>query len=404
MLPYTLASITKGKTWYISYYQTNPRTGEKVRFRRTYGLNRIKNKRIRFKQACKIRDRLNELLPLGFPFTQVELQRSRKSTAFLQLHGFDTPRHQHNQKRETKAAELRLYDAIQLALEVKQSDRERTNQSYQSVASTFLEWAKKANYRALPVVQFEKPMAIQFLDWLRASQQRGARTRNNYIIVLRALFYALQERGKVTSNPFTGIKRERADAKRRRKLSTWEIEIIMEEVKASAPELLLPILLLRFCFIRPAEMRRLQVRDLDLERGLVVLSGHQTKNRENSVVTIPEFVRAFMQEEYGEKLKGKENYYLIGRGAKTSAKPCGRNALNKRFQDLLRKMVDKGKLEDITGISFYSWKDTGVSEMLKRGIRIDSLKRQLRHKDLSTTQQYLNQHGEIDQAIKKLLP
>nr|MBX2871662.1 hypothetical protein [Saprospiraceae bacterium] len=53
--PYLPAQLIKSSQgWYIKFRQTNPETGERVLFRWTYDLNRIKDKRLRKREATKL--------------------------------------------------------------------------------------------------------------------------------------------------------------------------------------------------------------------------------------------------------------------------------------------------------------------------------------------------------------
>ena len=74
-LNYLPARLVRGLSrWYILYYQVNPATNQRERFRETYDLNRIVDINERLMRAEKIIEQLNARLPLGFPFESVDAQ------------------------------------------------------------------------------------------------------------------------------------------------------------------------------------------------------------------------------------------------------------------------------------------------------------------------------------------
>ena len=64
------AKVVDGYRTYIEYWSQNPITGKLERFRETYGLNRIKDKKERLERAEELKEQINFRLPRGFPFKQ----------------------------------------------------------------------------------------------------------------------------------------------------------------------------------------------------------------------------------------------------------------------------------------------------------------------------------------------
>lgn len=69
---------------------------------------------------------------------------------------------------------------------------------------------------------------------------------------------------------------------------------------------------------------------------------------------------------------------------------------------LIRRLKDRGALGNIEGVSFYSWKDTGVTALIQAGVPVDEVMRQLRHTNLATTQVYMNSLHRVNEKIKNL--
>lgn len=156
-----------------------------------------------------------------------------------------------------------------------------------------------------------------------------------------------------------------------------------------------------FCFIRPIELRRLRFYMISLREGVIRLSPAETKNREADNVTIPNvlipFLRAFRLEQWNSR-------WLIF-GERVQPHPshcCGHNTMNLRHSNILKALHKKGALADITGLSFYSWKDTGAMDLFRKKVNPLEIMRQLRHKDLATTQLYCQSLYMINEEIKAL--
>lgn len=192
----------------------------------------------------------------------------------------------------------------------------------------------------------------------------------------------------------------------RRPLTDQEAAVIVSHIRKDRA-LWLAYLLLGWLAIRPGEIRDLKVGQLDLRRGVVTFPGSQSKNRRNSVVTIPadlisEF-EAFELENYPPA------YYLFG-GAKgrhnseflPGPVQIGVNSLSTKFRTLIRRLKKAGALQDITGLQFYSLKDTLAVYLLDNGVPIESAMMHFRHRSLEMFQRYVKRLGVVDPNLRAL--
>lgn len=103
--------------------------------------------------------------------------------------------------------------AIELSLNAKlNSPRKNTHRTYNSMSRMFLDFCKQKALMEMDVRDFTSKYARAFLD---ASLKKGigGRTYNNYIILMKSLFYELVEREIIKENPFTKIKRAKQEEK-----------------------------------------------------------------------------------------------------------------------------------------------------------------------------------------------
>lgn len=202
-------------------------------------------------------------------------------------------------------------------------------------------------------------------------------------------------------NPFSGFKKKKTLGKQRRALSDYEKEVVAMEISRTSKWLMLGVLLQYHCFIRPIEMRRLRFHMFDLNEGVIRLTSKETKNKENAIVTIPDSLLPFLRKfNFG---KWDQRWLLFGAGVQPHLdKTCGHNTMNWQHGRILKQLEKEGKLSDIKGLTFYSWKDTGALALFKNKVNPLEIMRQLRHKDLTTTQLYCQSLYSINREIKEL--
>jgi integrase len=299
-----------------------------------------------------------------------------------------------------------VVDALDVALRLKcASDREHTKITYTSFRNIFCEWLTGRGWQHLPVSAMDRAKANAYLDYVllerrtRDGSAVGSRTYNNYIINMRALFYELVKREYLAENPFANMKPRKEEQKLRQPFQQDDSDRIAAYVYRQNRPIYLAILLISHCGMRISELRRLRARDIDLQRGLIVLGGNQTKNKERAFITIPAVALDSLRAFGLEKTPG--NHLVFGIGLKPHPKmPVGRNTISDRFREMLRAMVKAGLLASAEGYTAYSWKDTGALAMVRAGLDIVAIQRHLRHKSLATTQRYLQSLGVVNREVR----
>lgn len=374
--------LLKGWKWLIEWEEFIPGTTDRVRMRKTFDLNR----------SYFITD------PEGREArAQFILQEKLKEWSDVSLH---------KDQVSSALGNTNILDAMQVALKFKlQSDREHTRITYKSFTNIFSEWVRVQGWQNLPIAAFDRQKAKLFLDSVltdrrdRNQKPVGNRTYNNYIINMRSLFYELHERHYIKENPFANHKPRKEEQKLRHPFEQQDSTAIARYVYHHNRPVYLAILLISHCGLRLSELRRLRARDIDLEAGLVILGGDQTKNRDRAFITIPSSVVPTLRRFDLDKLPG--SYLVFGLGLKPHPKcPCGRNTISDRFREMLREMKRLGTLPSIEGYTAYSWKDTGAIAMVKSGVDILAIQKHLRHKSLATTQRYLQSLGVVNKEVR----
>ena len=122
--------------------------------------------------------------------------------------------------------------------------------------------------------------------WLRGSGW-AAKTRNNYLGDVRALFAWSMKVGFCSMNPAEGIAKARLAEEEIGTLSVGQCEVLLRGA-LQRPEMMGFIVLGLFGGLRPAEIQRLSWDAVDLREGTVIVAGSQAKTRRRRVVDLGE--------------------------------------------------------------------------------------------------------------------
>lgn len=296
---------------------------------------------------------------------------------------------------------MKLIEGLQLALELKKHEsRKKTILDYSSLLNRFIKYWTKLGNKNSELKDFDKQDALQYLDYVFLTKKVVAVTRNNYLITMKALFYVLVDRGHISKNPFAGIKRLKVAQKKRRVFSSSECSIICNFLKDKDNGLLLAISLCYYCALRPAELRRLRIEDIDIRTGMITLSGESTKNKNLARITMPNHLIEFLKEIRINKYPLE--YFVFGKDLLPKASQCGVNTICNKHRAVLKKLAEYKLLTDIKDKTFYSWKDTAARDMIEEGVNAAALMKHFRHSSLETTQRYLESFGLKNDRIREL--
>lgn len=361
--------------WYISIYFFDKK-GRKVFKRPTFNLNRILNISDRRKRGKELVEKIDWWFRQGFslPFQEWKVPPDfRISNDFTRPKKFDT----------------NIVEAIQFVVKIKSAnEREDSVRSYVGFQSIFIDFLERHGYAHLPTADIRTAHGHEFLDDLLVYRNVGARTYNSYLSLALRFFKMLEGRGyrEKHSNIFADAKRKKPGKKLRRNFTEEEAKVVFGSMRYKYPLLFQALILEYACFIRPAELRRLKFSDINLEKGIVHVKSHQAKTHKDKFPVIPDSFRDFIDDEFFNKYP--KNWFIFGKGfAPHESKSCGRNTMNAKHNRLLRALQEEGRLSDITGLTWYSWKDTGITDGMDF-VHPTAIQQQADHSDLTQTMKY----------------
>jgi integrase len=155
-----------------------------------------------------------------------------------------------------------------------------------------------------------------------------------------------------------------------------DIKALLDEVKSFNDPLYVCCLLTYGCLLRPhQEIRLLKWSDVDLDRGLIALSGSRNKSGRNRIVPIPKYIEPELRSRY----TSRERYVL-------------RNSLQPYSKDYLKVLWRRYKQEATQvedGITLYSLRHTGALRVFEKTGSLQKLQQVMGHSDMKVSLTYL---------------
>lgn len=290
-----------------------------------------------------------------------------------------------------------LFRALATFLAVKEKECEYdTIRSYRSFVKTISTWTKEHGFTEdSSAMMFSNEAAAAFMDDIEA--RVSAKTFNNYQNFYNGLFIWLKDKGYTSINPFAGIRKKpkRLTAKTRRTLGEEELAKLYRYLHTENKEFLALSMLCYCCLIRPKEICLLRCSDLDLNNRVVRVRAEIAKNDKESFRTIPEDIIPYLERidlsEPSKFLFGKHEDFDDFRPGYTPTYP---RKISNWWNLRIRPMCDFDK-----SLQFYSLKDTGITDYLRKGIPINVVADQADHSSVAVTAIYVGRQAKAAEEI-----
>lgn len=281
---------------------------------------------------------------------------------------------------------------------IQHSVGKKTFQDYTSKLKMFTEYySANLNDTLIPLV--ERKMLVPFFEYLANDKMLCRQTIEKYMQIVRMFFNWCEDVGmrKEDTNPIARIpKLGRVVDCSPGVFDQNEREMLRDAIKHREPYLWLACEMLYYCAIRPGtEMRLLKIGDIDFVNSTITVRAELAKNNRTELVGMPRCLLLYMRELRLDLME--KDLFVFGRYGMPSPVPMGKNTMRNRFnlyREQLRISKDK---------KFYSWKHAGAISAAQNGATVFELKDQLRHKSITTTEEYLRKRQpKIGVAAEKM--
>lgn len=293
-----------------------------------------------------------------------------------------------NPLRSTSEKFIPLTDCLDVYVKQKERFSRRRWQAYKYSADLIKKWLKKESMSYILPEDFTPVLCRRLCNYLLEDKKYKGSTFNDHRKNFIALFNAMMDEEVITKNPFKKISPVRAEVGMNVPFTPKELKKINETLILKNYRLYLFTQFIYFCYIRPIEILRLKVSNINVKDRQIMVYGNQSKNAKQQAVEIPDSFLPIVREMKLEDYPGE--YYLFGKNLVPSEKPFSRNTVSKYFKVQVKDEFKLSKEKTL-----YSFKHTGCCAAYNEGIPMLNIMRQCRHHSISETENYLRSLGLI---------
>ena len=353
--------IALSKDWYVYFKFRNPETGKLTRQSNIKaGVNRLKSKEDRMNMLEKIQAKILFLLEQGFNPYQDNLLLEGKLNGkkeLVQLPEIITSKKENIKVENVEKIEKEksIREAFEFGLAIKKNVLGKTSYSgYQGRIKRFLNWLDDNGSTSEKISTLTKKIFIGYLNFVL--ENTSASNRNNTRTDLSSLVQTLVDNELIKENFIKSINVLKSAPERNKTYSTTQELDILKFVEENDPILLLFIQFITYNFLRPVEVCRLKVGDLDLEGKKLFV---RAKNKAVKVKIIPQKIIDLLP----DLTKMNPEHYLFTPtqiGAEWDAEENNRrDNFSKKFKAIKNHF---GMNEDY---GLYSFRHTSITNLYK---------------------------------------
>jgi len=299
---------------------------------------------------------------------------------------------------EMPKAYTKLKDAISIFVAIKESDmREDGFRSYKSYLKRLQDWLISHKIGDCSVIDFSKDMAVEVLTDLELDKKIGNRTYNNYMVFYRSLWYWLIEKNYCKVNVFAGFKKK-PELEKIRKVIENDVHLqIVDYCREYQPRFEIVIDLVRAAFMRPAEICRIQIENIDIYNKVIRIPQSKSKTKSFRFAYLPEWLCKKIVNNYQLETYPL-HYFLVTRNFVPGTKKIGTRELGKQW-DKIREKLQLGMESQL-----YSYRDTGITALENQGVQRNVIIKLTDHKTEKMAGKYIGQPNIelIENVVSKI--
>jgi len=364
------------KRWYVYFSFRNPKTGKLQRMKNIYGkTNSYKTKEDRLLFLSAYRKKLLYLLNHGYNPFEDNSELHQKRIAEKEKQEPVTISVSNNQKTvATKSSDsdnssitsalpventiklLSIREAFEFSLKIKERTvSSRTSNGYTGRSNKFLDWLAVNEPDLKTIDQLSKNTLQRFLN--SVLEQTRARNRNNYRADLSSLIQVMVDNELIATNFIKAITVLKTTPERNKTYTLETQKEIYSFLEEKDPLLLLYIKFISYNFLRPIEVSRIKIKDINLKEKIIYF---KAKNKALKTKIIPDILIADLlvikdlnSEDYlftPDKLGGQWNTTETNR----------RDYFTKRFKKVVKDHFDLG-----VDYGLYSFRHTYITKLYR---------------------------------------
>ncbi len=377
------------RRWHVEFSVFDEIKDKMQRFRKTEGFAKCTTDRQCWANAYKLKNEYSRKLQAGWtPFDDSQNVIWEDDLVYKAIYK--------NQKPLYRTKRTVAYYSTRF-LRTKANTSAGSYKTYMSKLRKLRSWLikKKLNEKDASIITVEH--AFSFMHDLNEIKKSG-QTNNEYLRLFKEFWKFMKKDRKGIENIWEDLPRYKKDTRPQRPLKKGVLKLIKEELQSTKPQLWLAAQFMYYCFIRPGELRQMQIRHLDMYEGKVILYPEFTKTDKTRVVDIPDQFSKILMSKY--KLHTfPEEFYMFTKQGIPGIKMVHNNYFNKQFA------VVRNKLGLPKEYKFYGFKHTGAVVAVRNGADIKEIQHQMGHSNIQITDEYLkNMVGYESEFFRKKMP
>ena len=387
MYPFKLARFvnsTGKKGPYITFYVWHVQEGKKVQ-RKKY-IPAIYKTKEEIKSYAKDRiKQINKLLKEGY---HIDLKREQKL-----LEG---------RSKKSKFKHVTFENAIKSyeKLKTARKNYKRGIRTNINSVKLFQKWAEEKYGRTIYVDEVDRLLIQDYEMHILTELGNDGKTFNNKTEYLRNFFKVAKEnnwyKGK---NPLDKtVSQKKGYGSKNIPYTQEQIDKMKPFILENDPYLWNIICFIYYAFMRVSEIKKLRIRDIDLEENIIWVHDDTAKSKTRDSIPIAPGLRKIIDNMNLDKYD--PSMHVIGSYKKPSDIMMGENYVTKHFL----KVKQKFGLDKNSDYTVYGFKHTGAVRLYKKTKDIILLRNMCRHSNVSTTEIYLKSLGLLhnEQGIREL--
>jgi integrase len=316
------------KSWYVYYSCRDPYTGNLKRQKNLKGgANYYKTKKERLEVLKMVKQQLLEVLELGYNPYDVTEETENKTVA----------------------------EAFEYAIKLKVNDMSKTSyKKFTSRINKFENYLYKHGYKDRFITSVDKKIVVKYLNHVASTSSN--RNRNNDRTAISSLFAKLKANELIKENFIADIEVLKAPPKRNKTYSKELLSDLYTYIAKEDKRLLLYIQFVSYNFLRPIEVNRLKVGDINIKSRSLKVWVKQGKYKEK---IIPEIL---FKELPDLSIYDKDDYLFTPSGTPGDWEAAENNRRD-YFTKEFKKIKDHFNLGAEYGI--YSFRHTHITKLYR---------------------------------------
>jgi len=316
------------KRWYVYFSYLNPKTNKMERQAPLYyGMNRHKDASVRRAAAKQLRDMVEDVLKNGYSPYEEGYEEENVVT---------------------------IEKALELGLENAQATMKETSfKDHKYRLLNFQKWLYENGFKGRVFSVITKRTVLNFLN--SVLQRTSPKNRNNFRASLSILFTFLEENEYIAENFVSKIPVLKSKPERNRTYTQAQEEELFKYLETNDKQLFLLIKFVSYNFLRPIEVCRLQIKDINFEERQLVVDA---KNKLQKTKIIPQI----LFKEIAHLKEANPNHFLF---APQGVGYWGTSEVNKRdyWSKRFKKVKEIFNMGSEYGI--YSFRHTFITKLYR---------------------------------------